>query len=158
MLEMFPLEKGFNKTICWNWAPYLKVQQVLRGSCPNGNMAMIGKYRRNVITLKENVRWKKWYKNVRQKSFPGIWFAGWSSLWSSQPYLLSQWRTQRCKKGKLNQRIIIEANFCRFLTKFWLDSYRFRNKVATLFPLSFALLVFQEFQICPKWEQWNGHV
>ena len=36
--------------------PYLKVQQVLRGSCPNGNMAMIGKYRRNVITLKENVR------------------------------------------------------------------------------------------------------
>ena len=34
-----------------------QVQQSLKASCPNGNMAMVGKYRRNVITLKDNIRW-----------------------------------------------------------------------------------------------------
>ena len=33
----------------------LQVNSYLKGTCPNGNMSMMGKYRRNAITFKENM-------------------------------------------------------------------------------------------------------
>ena len=33
----------------------LQVQRHLKALCPSGNMSMMGKYRRNAITFKENV-------------------------------------------------------------------------------------------------------
>ena len=44
-----------------------KVQQSLKASCPKGNMAMVGKYRRNVITLRDNIRWA--FRNFIKKLF-----------------------------------------------------------------------------------------
>ena len=33
----------------------LQVESYLKGTCPNGKMSMMGKYRRNAITFKENM-------------------------------------------------------------------------------------------------------